>query len=284
MRDPASDSRTRGIGLAIAALLCMRGLAPAAPIAIDGDPTDWGVFPAYNASDWIPDAGIAYSVEDSNDGSASGYVGPGYGGQDYDAEAAYLYVDDTYLWGAVISGQRWDNSFSRFGPGDLFITTGSPGLGFVIETTGVYYSMDGSGFTSGTTALGSAGDLYSVSDVTVASGLAGWGGASDPTQIAAISGTSLGTADLAFADYNPASQSPSHWVHSVIEFRVPRSLIDLDACEPVSLHWTMVCGNDAIDVNGTATVPEPATILLTALGLGATALTRRRRSRGGTAA
>ena len=93
-----------------AAMLAMAGNAglaaaviiPTASISIDGNLSDWGVSLANNNASNIMPKGVApgsssskclaplngaWACEDSNDnGGGGGYVGPQYGGQDYDVQ------------------------------------------------------------------------------------------------------------------------------------------------------------------------------------------------------
>ncbi|MCX5757803.1 MAG: hypothetical protein NTU83_04725, partial [Candidatus Hydrogenedentes bacterium] len=78
-----------------------------------------------------------------------GYVGPGYGGQNFDIEAMYAYADSSGLYVAVVTGfdktgvYGWvggsANGYSEYDrPGDIFLDFGSNGTYDVaIETAGL---------------------------------------------------------------------------------------------------------------------------------------------------
>ncbi|MGB0711993.1 MAG: hypothetical protein ACPGUC_00395, partial [Gammaproteobacteria bacterium] len=121
-------------GMARALLLVTISLSvgsPAVAYTVDGLLDDWGVVPGRSASDWIPNEGVLYFEEDQH----QDFLGPGSGGQGFDAEAIYAHWDSQNLYFAVVTGHRPDDS--RFPNGDLAIDIGINGryeLG--IETLG----------------------------------------------------------------------------------------------------------------------------------------------------
>ncbi|MFA5145934.1 MAG: PEP-CTERM sorting domain-containing protein [Candidatus Omnitrophota bacterium] len=219
----------------------------------DGSLSDWGVTPGTN---WTPtsSSNLFYTVEDQT----SYFLYPGYGGQDYDAEAMYTYFDNTNLYFAVVTGFPF-TGLNGIRPGDIAIQFGAKTAAYTygIETTG------NGGFSKGT--------LYDVK--TWGLGEKNWGiwngnnanynaylGA--PTEILAINGTiwTPGTTNIMYSYYGPkryiiegyvpVSAFGDNWTHNY-DFRV---------------HWTETCGNDFIEVDGKV-APEPATMALVAFGL-----------------
>jgi hypothetical protein len=79
---------------------------------------------------------LGFVIEDSNDVITSSYeVGEDFGGQNYDAEGMFAATNGTHLLLAILSGQRPDNGFSEFAPGDIRIRIGD-GRTFGVEVGG----------------------------------------------------------------------------------------------------------------------------------------------------
>ncbi len=233
--------------LAIVLGIVVLGSSPvfALTMTVDGAVSDWGITVAdNNGSSWTPTAGIFYSAgEDQfNDNSNSGQVFPGYGGQRYDAEGLYATYDADFLYLLVVTGLRPEGW--KWKPGDIAIAFDNDitQAEFGVETTG-----------------GNAGGLYN--NITWGHGLSNWSGVSDPTEI--VSGHLLGGNDLV---YQQVSEQ-----HYVIETKIDLSLFGdyWQEGKNFKAHWTMTCGNDAVDIDPVpiTTVPEPSMLLLIGLGL-----------------
>ncbi len=238
---------------------------------VDGDLSDWGITPTGSASDWTPNTGVIYTEEDQHDN----FLNPGYGGQIYDAEAIYLDWDNDTLYYAVVTGRP--QTETHYPSGDIFFDFGSNGsYEFAVETRGNTTTE------SGASTVGAAkGDLY----------LVGTHENGDPyTQSGA---TELLTGNLVSSNNLVYSNTPitnlggfaSTDEHYVIEGSISLADFSLYTGEDFTVHWTMGCGNDAIDleVGGglpSTGVPLPATTWLlgvSLIGLGAN-LRRKRRS------
>lgn len=272
----------------------------ASAITIDGDLSDWGVTVADgNNSDFSsPSATIGLVstfTEDQNDFAGnSGYVGPNYGGQNYDAEFMGVAVQGRTLYLAIVSGQRPDNGLSKYSPGDIYMTTpvgvvgievgggaGGGAGGLVTEgDAGSTYNLRSNGYTQsyGTTdAAQTAGSVWANADWIqdpIAPG--------SPVQMD-INGASskIADADYAFTRNTQTSQ------HSVIELALDlTNLIDEDGNGAIGIHWSPSCGNDIVTAffqvsipTTTTEVPEPGSALVWLIGVGMIGAMRARRKR-----
>jgi hypothetical protein len=254
-----------------ALLICFQASAHAASIAIDGNLADWGLQRNGNAADWNPNPLLVppnqYKVEDQT--GLNTRLFPGWGGQAYDAEAIYTFIDSGSLYIALVTGLSPDtpdnHAGNSYGPGDFAIDFGGDGsFEFGIETTG---TNKGKVYQVGAWEYGLwdiAGE-YNPSNPDLA----------HPTSIK--TGTQVGIGELIYT--NSWFKKMGEYVkdkHYVIEAAIPLSVFD-GFSGKFDVHWTMNCANDAIwaDPILPATVPEPASIALLALGLFAMAAKRK---------
>lgn len=257
--------------LAAAIALLTASAASAAPILIDGSTSDWGVTVADNNGSVLTSfAGniglIDSAIEDTNDTEGDGgFLGPNQGGQNYDVEAMAVAIQGNIIYGLIVSGQRNDNGFERFSPGDILIQTtgglyaievgggaggGGPNGAIVEGANGSSYALNGNGFTTGHSShAGSqiAGTVWKnaglVLDPIPPQG---------PTQIdSGNPGTKVGLADFIFTRDSFTTQ------HSIIEFSLDRSMFGDDTI--LFLAFRPSCGNDELSV-----VPEPSTLAMLA--------------------
>ncbi len=292
----------QSLAAVLAGQLLLTSSAFAITITVDGNLADWQI----NPSNWEPSptarqSGVKYAggnqadptnhqAEDST-GGQNVQIYPGWGGQLYDAEAFYVHVHTNTLFFAIVTGLpptgtttvntsgQIQNGNGTWTPGDIAVDFGNDGkYEFGIETTGL----------SGGQAHGNAGSVFRVDQVDQ------WQNAwlktpyrsgindfivSDPTSM--HGGTDVGQGSLVYTA-TPVTGWGQHSAdaHYFIEGSVPLSLFDGLFARPFTLHWTMDCGNDEIEVDPPeAEVPEPATFALLSLGLAGIGFARRTRPR-----
>ena len=230
-----------------------------------------------NASVWtlIPSPQILGShLEDQSDTAGeSANLGPNQGGQNYDAEFMAAAMDEDYLYLAIVIGQRPDNGFASFAPGDVRIVTSVATYG--LEIGGGAGGQDGAMLSGG-----AAGSTYTLNSHGVTTGHADadvlqtagslWSGVEwlldpiapqGPVQFVITDGsTQAATAEYRYTRNSLTAQ------HAIIELAIPRSAFQ--ATEKVSsIHWRPSCGNDELDVTPiNREVPEPATVGLLIAG------------------
>ena len=253
-------------------------------ITVDGSLTDWGVTPG---SDYTPLSGVNSWIEPGI--GSNGYVGPGYGGQDFNVEAMYSTVADGKLNFAVITGFSPEGQYAnghKYYPGDILIdfephyvpsgsTTPTGTINYAIETT-TYSSTRRHG---GEGAQG-AGALFS--NVTPGLARIEWDGVYYPYEIKREGSDhhALGTLESTPTDFIYAHWGGDHYVIegavSADVFFGPGTVGGLNGV----ISWTMSCANDIGFVSQTLqpqnVIPEPASLLLL-VGSVAGALIRRRR-------
>lgn len=257
-------------------LIIAAGLAmslPAQAIVIDGDLADWGLQRKGNAADWTPSSDVKFFTVEDQTGRGSYFLNPGWGGQNYDAEAMYLTWDSHNLYLALVTGLHPNTpnnpAQNSYGPGDFALDFGKDGrFEFGIETTGA-----------------NAGKVYSVTqwDYGIWDADGGYINTTrkpadrrHPTSI--HSGQEIGTGSLVYTTIgkNKMGLQPQD-MHYFIEAAIPLSLFNGYLDQELDVHWTMNCANDSITVDPLiGAVPEPGTLALLPLGLmGLMALRRR---------
>lgn len=214
---------------------------------------------------WAPNSfapnNINYVVEDWKVGdNQTGWLDPGYGGDAYDAEAAYMAVDGQFLYVAVVTGFPLSGRAS----GNDYFHAGDIGLD--LNADGNYeYAVD----VDGNGALRS-GNL-NWENPAIGGGQA-WNGVSDPLRVTSWNNS-------ATTQFSYASWQGRYAIEAIID------LGDMNGgSSTYDMHWTMGCGNDEIEMRAVADpVPEPATMLLLGGGLGLAGIVRRRRQSNGEA-
>ncbi len=296
---------------------------PVANIAINGDLSDWGIVLANdNASNIMPNTvapgsssshcsgalSSFWACEDTNDKATTfdangGFVGPEWGGQDYDVEFLGVVArgsgdNANKLFVGIASGLRPDNGSGLYAPGDLFLTIN--GVAYVIEmgggaghtggaavgaemqgAAGSFYNLDGNGYTVSQTSLANqtVGSIWRVSDGTTTQ--TSWATQATQWQKGA-NAVSLGNATV-YSTLDSLTGNQNQ--HAVIEMGIDLALFGVSNQFTTidELRWGPACYNDVLAVEGSVAiegtvlaVPEPATLPMLGLGLLAFAGLRRR--------
>ena len=275
---------------------------PITTITVDGTVSiaEWGItvgdgntsnFSNPGVTDTSLGATFFFAREDQNDHwGDGGYLIPHYGGQNYDAEFMGLAIDPTKLYLTIVTGQRPDNGFMRYSPGDIRIVAkqskdgpvqstfgievgggkgGESDLGVLTEGAGSTYTLNSSGYT-----VGHANSPRGVGSI--------WKNPNwllDPIAHEAqvqmtndSTGTQVGTADFIYTRNGDATSQ-----HSVIELSLDLSLFV--GAGALDIYWAPSCNNDVLEINDDlpAQVPEPGTLAALGIGFLAIRLARRRR-------
>lgn len=297
MRPSLKSSNIKPIVFTAALALGLSLSTAASAITIDGDLSDWGVTVADgNNSDFStpsPTINLVSSFEeDQNDFAGSGgYVGPNYGGQNYDAEFMGVALQGKTMFLAIVSGQRPDNGLSNYSPGDIYMTT-------PVGIVGIEVGGGAGGGAGGVVTEGDAGSTYNLKS----NGYTQSYGTTDPAQTAGsvwadadwiqdpiapgspvqmeINGASskIADADYAFTRNTQTNQ------HSVIELALDlTNMLDDDGNGSIGIHWSPSCGNDIVtaffqvSIPPTSTeIPEPGSALVWLVGVGVIGAARAR--------
>jgi hypothetical protein len=252
----------------IFSLFVFSPLASAAIVVGDGTLADWGLASgapgAYNVgnpqSQWAPGAGIQYIPEDQN--PAVYALGPGYGGQNFDVEAIYFKREADIAYFAVVSGFPLAASSYLYGgrtyyPGDLaFDFAGGTSYEFGLAVTTHNGVLQGHLYENATWS----NPTYTSSGPFRLTG----GGDAGTAQFGYNATTYIANGHYFLEAGIPVSAFGTYWSGS--------GLVNPD----FTVHWTMSCGNDALDLHVNAVqTPEPGTYGLLLMGLGAFGLFRR---------
>ncbi len=226
-------------------------------IIIDGNWSDW-ITPSGtgSAADWIPnDGSVKYAVDDQD----TRYLNPGYGGQDYDAEAIYVKASGSAIHVAVITGR--DPNKTQYPWGDIALDFGNDGsfeYGLVTIGSGIGSAGEVYGVDAWNVGIWDAPKVHNTNPTTEYA-------KEHPTSIQA--GTKLGEGEFAFSKMtgNMGELGGNHWF---MEALIPVSFLDSNLLtQPFTAHWTMGCANDWIQVDPLIHVPEPVTLSLFGMGL-----------------
>ena len=199
-----------------------------------------------------------------------GFVDPGWGGQDFDAEyLAYKLVGNTLSIGLqsgfdLISGKVY--SGRNYYAGDL-------ALSFDDDASIYEYAFDFGKLTrdyqldkvDATESNSTGMDAYGLWAVTLWNNdmVPGFVGSSSPFAMdrgTKVSGANEGTPVLG-VDYGYDAVRDTYW--RIVSFDISAIGSNIKALD---LHWTMSCGNDAISGH-VANVPEPGLFLIFGTGL-----------------
>lgn len=237
---------------------------------------------------------LYYNIEDQNDNAAlSGFDGPRYGGQDYDAEFLGVLFSGTKISIGILTGQRFDNGVNNYSPGDILIRTSIGN--YWIEVGG-----SGAGAADGIIARGENGSSYALDS----SGHTMTSGVSSSTQITAGMILKNPAVINAVPAFNPAVpvqinaantdlSKTQHYMadsysytfysgsqHAGIEVMFDTSIF-VGGVTIQGVEWRPSCGNDEVLYVGMnrSVTPEPASFLVWGgLALAVGGFSYRRRS------
>jgi hypothetical protein len=208
---------------------------------------------------------------------SDGYVNPGYGGQAFDAEYLFYKLQNHILSIGLQTGFDVVTGHVRTGGIDYY--SGDLALSFDRNNSNYEYAVDFGLFTkdyvtpnpvggnTGTAGYDSAG-VYRVTtwnnDVYSSYGASRPFAMQSGTMLGTLTENSSGTGSTPVTTLNGYSYGGSSY-YRIVSF--PTYLISEIIDRPINLaaHWTMSCGNDAIDGQKCGIpnpVPEPSTMFL----------------------
>ncbi len=253
----------------------------------------WGVNPDTNT--WVPTSApshLFYEIENFT-GSGPGYVDPGWGGHAFDASAAYIAIEGWTVHIAVVTGlpqngnkdiwrynnsnyngwYDWNQSLEKYwyDPGDIAIDINSDGSYEYAITTRLdndkssYAPAPGEGGLLSGNLQWEDPKAYNYYE-----NYTDWGGVSNPWAVTSYDNLLDLGANFSYGAFGAD--------YFAIEAIFDLSYLGLKNGDEFTIHWTMECGNDYIELYDPI-VPEPSTVLLLSSGIAGLAFYSRRKFR-----
>ncbi len=207
-------------------------------------------------------------VDDDEGVARNGFVDPGWGGQDFDAEYLYYRVEGSTLHLGIQAGYDLvDGHVSASGrdyyAGDLALSFGGDfdyALDFGLLTKDYDLDLVDAGSGTGVDAAGLYSGVTWNNDI--------YFDESAPfamTEGSLVGGALIGTS----ADY--VASADSYFRTASIDLNV----LGLTEGFDLGMHWTMSCGNDVVEGVTSVSVPEPKTLMLFAIGFAGLMMRRK---------
>jgi hypothetical protein len=270
-------------------ILCIALPAKAATLFLD----NWGVSPG----NWTPSnapSNTTWITEDFT-GSGPGFLNPGWGGQPFDAEAAYIAFQNSKLYIAIVTGMpqtgskdpwRYDNPSYNYhdwnqklekywyDPGDIGIDLGADGTYEFAISTRPDNSHSSYAPTPGAGRLLSGNLVWENPKAwNYGSNYTNWNGVSNPWAVVAYDNALPLGMDFSYSAFGID--------HYAIEAVINSSLLGLNNWDILKIHWVMECGNDSINLSADipASIPEPSTLIMLGSGIAGIAFYKKRKRR-----
>lgn len=229
-----------------------------------------GITHAAPVSYWV-DNGFS-QIGDDEGVAGNGFVNPGWGGQDFDAEYMFYKIEGTQLHIGLQTGFDVSTGHINYNGRDYY--AGDIALSFDGDTSNYEYAIDfglfTQGYTGGPIDAGSgtgidAAGLYSVSS---------WNNDIYFDQSAPYA-MDAGTLEASLLSNDTGLIGESYYQTASFDL----TLLGLTGDLELDSHWTMSCGNDYVNGHTDLTVPvsEPATLPLLAFGTLLMLMGQRRR-------
>jgi len=269
--------------LAVLAMAVCAGNASA--ITTDGDWSDWFTYTGVvGNANWSQALSNVVNVNIRSLDDEEGPT-PGGGGQDYDIEEIFYFFEDFdtndpnsggRLHIGLVTGFDPFGEFGTGGPhyaGDLFIDLGNSGsYGIAVGTGKENTVANDGGARFGQAWANSGAPNWTLQGVNTPFST------SNPYRV----DEDGGTGDIVYP-YTVSAAWGGSGLHNFLEVAVEvDGASETTLTDPnggIGLHWTMLCGNDEIDVRDDTPftpVPEPATMVLLGMGVLGIALRARR--------